>query len=570
MRKNTTGEYRWSDEDYKVARDAYYATRMDIQEKLDSMAQMVGTMGIADYIGKDTLRMTLNAETSSMLEDVPVMPSDSERADNGSRFQARQLPEPTSPVRAYPPNNRYEPEDDASTESSPEHDVVSHEPEQLPVPLPASVSPSKAKRGIVNGTTTFQRAQAGTTLPPRHFTVPRPFSFLERDIAEESSITRQKREEYLKEIQEREDREYRYRFKAQTPDPEMLKPKLEMIHKDQVDRIEKLKKQREDDFDHPFSFFNKDRDYLERKNAREVEGTMRETMGEELPPTPSFKATPIPDEVKGDRISAMEQKEKRKRARRKAQRVQELLEMSHLPPRMEEAEKNKKPKPKPKKPDRFRANPVPNFKKLQNTFEEQLRMRKAGHERTVPMSYSFNTGYTERLEAARAVIRSQVKKDEAMAIERRWPYLSPAGKPDSVYNPIPKAVHEATEAFPYGETVTSTMRKRLVVERDREEAEELERIRRQDEERATRLETMKRLIAPLAKTNTKAMERARQQRNDEFRAQLRQRKRETDAMMAAIKERVAERPFLLQAKYGYGGYSEAPWEAEDSEDEYDL
>ncbi len=381
-------------DEYNDAKAAYKATRDEINDRISSMAQSLGATGIDEYIRRDVLHQTLDSAAIPAISvgSRPYIQRQAQKQDEPPVSPPKKVdPAPATPAAPQVPSE------------SPVTAIRRPRVADRPVSAPQYKSP---KRGIVDGETTMTRAKRGSRVPPKQFTIPKPFNW-------------QLREAKRAEVQQRE---------------EALQA--------------------------------------------------------------SIKAAA-------------------------------------------EAEKPKKRKPKP----RFKANPVPDFARLQADFEAQLRARKATHPPTETMSYTFNSGCKEKLEAARAIIRAQVAEDETRGVEDRWPYMLPAAPMDHIVNPVPHDV------LTPGSVKLEESKAQKLINKERAKAAAVEeREAEAARQHARRLQTMKKLIAPFAKTNQAELQRMREEQTARFTKQLHDRKRETRKMMADIKRRVQERPFLLEMR----------------------
>ena len=185
----------------------------------------------------------------------------------------------------------------------------------------------------------------------------------------------------IAEKQLEEDRVLEYNFRARQPHKDIIMPlygkimeKNEKRRKDVKETSQKLLKAKE----RPFSFYERD------KNKKRVESV---PLNEEFQKKP-FKANPVPTECTVEIFKVMMDKQNKERQDRIKKNVEVNFRKSKLPPRMQMHENLRKEKEEDIKkrnqslPGRslseigtFRppkARPIPNFEKLQRSFQESL------------------------------------------------------------------------------------------------------------------------------------------------------------------------------------------------------
>ena len=212
-------------------------------------------------------------------------------------------------------------------------------------------------------------------------TVPRPFKFDTREKIRPKSIRERKVDEMIAEKQLEEDRVLDYKFRARQPNKDIVMPLFDKINKKNEQRRKEVKETSQKllkEKERPFSFYERD------KNKKRVESV---PLNEEFQKG-AFKANPIPTACTVEIFKVMMDKQDKERQDRIKKNAEVNFRKSKLPPRMQmhenlrrEKEENSKKENKsvPGRPlseiGTFRpprARPIPNFEKLQRSFQESL------------------------------------------------------------------------------------------------------------------------------------------------------------------------------------------------------
>lgn len=285
-------------------------------------------------------------------------------------------------------------------------------------------------------------SQIKKTLTPKysktkkfHFTVPKPFSFLNK-TNEKITISKMKFLEDQEERKRNEQEIINSKFKAKSV-PESVKPGLfNKITLENQSRREQVKKnsiaitlQREK----PFKFYirDKEKSKIKKKNNYERKVFL-------------FKASPIPWFCSIPLLENMTMEENAKRQERIASYAQKALSLAKLPPRMEKHQQMKKIERayemnNPKKNKNYNQNlifqphkhkKIPDFQTLQENFQILLDNKRNNKRPTVPIPFSFenskkNTDYSYLNEKNTNVKIDPIKKWEK--IKGKISVKQPAG-----------------------------------------------------------------------------------------------------------------------------------------------
>lgn len=259
-------------------------------------------------------------------------------------------------------------------------------------------------------------------------TIPDPFKFDRREAQRKQTISERKFEEYIESIRKKEDELISYRFTAQPIPPSTLEPRYKDMIAQSKSRSEEikesskkwlLKSQRPFEFLKTTKYEDKKKQNLE-KISKEMEFVKK-----------SFKANPVPEWMDEKKMHIFEE-ENKIREKRIKERALQTFEIAKLPPRMEmwksvdlgkkkdkSKEWNKELTFKPKL-----NTSIPNFSKLQKEFDNELSKRKQSFkpvEPEPPRCFGESSLTDDRL----AAILADMKHDEEVMKEQRWPYASP-------------------------------------------------------------------------------------------------------------------------------------------------
>jgi hypothetical protein len=191
------------------------------------------------------------------------------------------------------------------------------------------------------------------------------------------SIARRRFEEHLKEKEEALQRELAFKFKARSIPDSSLGLKLDKILEEQQRKREQTIQNRKIELQSTIKSFT-----LSSK-PKPVEPQIEKTKDDDFDPEllQKFKARPIPQGVLDAPKRSHELEQARKERIR--QRAQTLLQESQLPSCMSSNKESNKPKkcrcPDPDAECTFRPQicaTVPDFKKLQDDFQQELRKRR--------------------------------------------------------------------------------------------------------------------------------------------------------------------------------------------------
>ena len=163
----------------------------------------------------------------------------------------------------------------------------------------------------------------------------------------------------------------------------------------------------------PFSFVEKDERKLKEKQQRikEYENAKLEF--------PQFKANPIKWTTKTYMLDNITKKQASERKQRIERRAKETFEKSKLPPRLEMHEKEKKEKQRKqaitakRKADEERKKrkfdpeiKIPNYKEMQNKFEQKIQNDKNKRPKTVMQPFSFDESSKNNYENNNIIIEN--------------------------------------------------------------------------------------------------------------------------------------------------------------------
>ena len=258
----------------------------------------------------------------------------------------------------------------------------------------------------------------GSLKSSRSITVPRPYSFDTRDKIRQKSIRERKIDEMIEMKRIEEENILGYRFKAKRPPKEVITPLYHQINEKNEVRRQEVKtnsmnmlKQSE----RPFTFYERDKDKKRQSGEFWNEEFLK----------PAFKAKEVPTICTVEIFKAMNTKKDKEREIRVQKMAEQNLLKSKLPPRMEIHEKLKQERAKSEqKIDpklellRFgtfqppRAKVVPNFNRLQQSFQENLDKNKQSKQLIETKPFKFDQRADKKSERkTKASIRTFVDEE---------------------------------------------------------------------------------------------------------------------------------------------------------------
>ena len=406
---------------------------------------------------------------------------------------------------------------------------------------------------------------------PRGITVPRPFSFDARPERKSSSMRRLEAELAEREAQLREDKAA---MKHVPLPPSTKEARYEAIRDEaaakQRARLEGRKEELKQ-LAKPFSF---------SERQPKVKPTVEE------PKPKQFRAKKVPRAVFEPKWEMM-QHEEAGRQERISLEAQRLSQLSHLPPQMEESKSKNKSrretemariKAEADKDMTFRpkvAATLPDFDALQRRFKRSLDEAASARRQRQTDIEPFHL-HTDQLRGnlhpapdQLAMVRRDMERDELVLPEQRWPFVSTRAKASGRNEKPDFDKLWASANCPSYRTTTSAELRKACVEEDRLKLE-LKKQRAEQEE-AKRLEAIKTISTQVAKQlggGSKAVRVAQQReqrlrRREEFKQDAKEKQEQADARLAAIKEKVASRPFLFQSVSADVQAARAKQEAQD-------
>ena len=286
----------------------------------------------------------------------------------------------------------------------------------------------------------------------------------------------------------------------------------------------------------PFSFYEKD----ERKYKEKIKQ-------EPIPPTfPPFRANAIKWLSQVLIYEDMLKQEKEEREQRIKERMEKTKLTSKLPPRMQMYEEERKERERQKKLNlkrelieerkrrQFKAKEVPDFVKLQNEFEAELKRKKEKAQPTIPEPFTFH----------------EPKKKVALLckyLDQENDHNAKNPRPKTDINKIIKKMQRKPKIEP-----KSTHCLDLLMDLRRKELEEKERqIKVKELEDNIRAEHQARLRERVWNSkaivdNTNQLNENRLRHQEEFRAKLQKQKDSYNAELARRLEKVYNRPLLVE------------------------
>lgn len=275
----------------------------------------------------------------------------------------------------------------------------------------------------------YKKSQKSGTASQRSITVPQPFKFDTRDKIRPKSIRERKVDEMIAEKQLAEDRILAFKFRAKRPPKEVSMPLFDKImNKNEQRRLEVKENSKKimKSLDRPFSFYERD---LNKPK------TQSEYINEEFQ-KPSFKANKVPTVCTVEIFKVMMDKQNKEREDRIAKNAEVNFRKSRLPPRMEMHEKMRKEKEMESATQMggtlkrnksmelgrplseigtFRppkAKPIPNFEKLQRSFQESLDRKRSSYTPTDPKPFRFDGAKKDKSKVSKTKASLRTYLDE--------------------------------------------------------------------------------------------------------------------------------------------------------------
>jgi hypothetical protein len=282
----------------------------------------------------------------------------------------------------------------------------------------------------------------------------------------------------------------------------------------------------------------------------------------------SFKARDVPRSMSEPRWEMMRVHEAERRER-VAQEAIKLAAKSKLPPRMQQHKETERAR-KAAEAERIQAEldqeltlkpriteGVPDFDRLHANFERNQARKRQTYRPTVPKPFKmesepFRQMADEDRKVKAEMVKRDMRRDELVMPERRWPYLStqaPVGRSEV---PDFKRVQEAsTPLYETTELFKARLAKKLKDEEDRQKAmkQEVEAKKRREAEQKRATVAVASRLRQLA-GDPRHLKRAQKEKEEESKRQIRkdnlEQRRRAKEWIDDINKRVSERPFLFE------------------------
>lgn len=265
----------------------------------------------------------------------------------------------------------------------------------------------------------------------RHrITIPKPFKMTLREYSKEKTKSRIQLEHEQKLMEEKleEELECQKKFKAQPVPAHVYLPLYDEINEKNEARKRYIKQYSQDllkSQEKPFKFLTRERE--KEKHTRTYSAPVERE--DDL----TFKARPVPGYLYDSSIDDQLKEEEEYRKIRIKLRAEELYHKSKMPENMEMRQKIKEVKSKEKKIKSKRKSAsankvkheVPDYEELYRHFQKELLRRKQEREGTVVKPFKLSTASTSKRER----ILDDMKRDEEILKENRWPYMTPRSTP---------------------------------------------------------------------------------------------------------------------------------------------
>ncbi|XP_062593301.1 protein FAM161A-like [Saccostrea cucullata] len=378
----------------------------------------------------------------------------------------------------------------------------------------------------------------------RHrITIPKPFKMTLREASKEKTKSKLQLEHEQKLIEEKvkEDLECQKKFKAQPVPAHVYIPLYDEINEKNEARKRYIKQYSQEllkSQEKPFKFHTRERE--DEKHVR----TSSEPVERDVH---TFKARPVPGYLYDSSIDDQLKEEEEYRKIRIKLRAEEMYRKSQMPENMEMRQKIKDMKAKEKKIKSKRKSAsaskvkheVPDYEELYRHFQKELLRRKQEREGTVVKPFKLSTASTTKRER----ILEDMKRDEEVLKENRWPYMTPRTTPrkslgylSNSLDSLPASSTKATDL----RTETVKCKKGILKDREQQEIEQ-DRKRRINEMRLRR-SIQERTGADLQPTLEETTLRKLRSCREAERERIEQYEKE----LAEMKERVDRRPLLVE------------------------
>ncbi|XP_059903107.1 protein FAM161A [Gadus macrocephalus] len=380
-------------------------------------------------------------------------------------------------------------------------------------------------------------------------TVPQPFAMTRREVERRQSGVKTRSEVELENLEMRrqleELSECQKTFRA-SPVPAHVRLALygELQEQPKRKRTEQQRVQSLRIAPKPFSFLERER---RRKEQREQQPPQTSAQQDVKP----FRAQPVPRAVYAAAAGEQAKEEQLYRSIKMQMRAKEMLHSSAMPPSMlarslSQSKKGKEPVPGE---GDFSHRPkinvdVPDFDAEHRLFRKHLESRKEVRPATSCEPFTLRTS---QIASNRDRVLASMEKEQRSPKPTRWPYGSPRALPTPTSS-LCSSLSGSLELLPAKVTDASKKRQEAVrkVLEEKRRAEEEEEIGR--EKRRRRQRKLQKVIFRRAQANDPhlALAETCPAKLREFRKQDLQRKREYQQEIKEIKERVKERPLLLE------------------------
>ena len=306
-------------------------------------------------------------------------------------------------------------------------------------------------------------------------TIPEPFSMTEREErklkAKSRSLLSAERERMDREIQE--EAELRKKFRSTPMPANTLLPLYELLNARNEQRredIKRISKQILKATEKPFSFTKRE---AEKKFLRmQALSQSHERAQVKSKNDKLFKAKPIPKHLFDPQISEQVREQEEYRRIRIKMRAQELLASSKLPGSMQTRGREytvgslRKKRLEENQHCAFMTeehlfqpainDKLPDYERAYLEFQRQLAQRKRTKQTTTTEPFYLRT---QLIPSRKEKVEQEVKQDEQVLPETRWPYVAPRTK---VPRRSPRSSHESgsSSSTPYAAQLTETSRLR--------------------------------------------------------------------------------------------------------------
>jgi hypothetical protein len=286
----------------------------------------------------------------------------------------------------------------------------------------------------------------------------------------------------------------------------------------------------------------------------------------------SFRARDVPRSMSEPRWEIMRVQEAERRER-VAQKALESAAKSKLPPRMQQHKENERAR-KAAEAERIQREldaeltlrpaitpEVPDFDRLHLAFEKTLARKRNQYQPTAPQPFRMESEpyrmmQREVQQVRDEMIQRDIRRDELVMPERRWPYLSTQAPIGRKNVPDFKKEHQQwTEKAPNaGTTEKLEAHKRKIEEDNRRAAKERakqaeEQRQRQQAQKQITKKVASRLVqvtGTTAKDVKAAAEEDAKRRKEELKQAWKDRKKQMADQMAEMHVRLDARPFLFE------------------------